>query len=112
MHRDLARPTRQGEEGNAAWRSCVVTNVAEMYVRNDLWVTNVGEICQKPEVCRLQREAICKVSGSCVDLSQHMKRINQVLLVGRGGDAVSRLSRAAGDLVLPSGHGCLDTGGK
>ena len=47
-----------------------------------------------------------------VDLSQRMKRINQVLLVGRGGDAVLRLAWVAGDLVLPSGHGCLNTGGK
>ena len=37
--------------------------------------------------------------------------INLVLSVRRGGDAVWReVSWAAGDLVLPAGHGHLDSG--
>jgi len=36
--------------------------------------------------------------------------IDQVMLFGRGGDAVwCEVSWAAGGLVLPSGHGRLDT---
>ena len=76
-----------------------------------VWVTHVEEICvRNPRCagCKGERDAR---SGSCVQRSQLMIAINQVMLFGRGGDAVWReVSWATGYLVLPSSHDRLDTG--
>ena len=77
---------------------------------DDVWVTNVRDIyVRNPKYAghRGKRDAR---SGSCVGRSQHLRAIHQIISVGRGGDAVWRVSRAAGDIALLSGRDRLDIG--
>jgi len=75
--------------------------------------TNVGEICVRSTRCSGCKKKRDARPGSCVQRSQLMITINQVMLFGRAGGAVWReVSWATGDMVLPSGHSRLDTGDK
>jgi hypothetical protein len=69
---------KQGEGGDAAWRGCVG------YKRR----RNVRSESRSVQVAKVRKRDA--QSGHCVDRCQHMRAVNQVLLVGRGGDAVWR----------------------